>query len=80
MIYEYLKNKLNPESPDEYLKSLNECERDLRRLRGELDGAWTYCGGCHQYVRLDEAIEGWSDTGRLVLRCGNCASIWRYLN
>lgn len=80
MIYEYLKNKLNFDNPDEYLKALNECERDLRRLRKELDGAWTYCCGCRSYVRLAEAVEGWSDTGRHVLKCGKCGSIWRFLD
>ena len=80
MIYEYLKNKLNTDNPDECFRQIDECEKDLKRLRGELGGIWTYCCGCKDYVRLDDAVEGWSDTGRPVMRCGNCGSIWRYLD
>ena len=80
MIYEYLKTKLNEDNPEEYLNAIDQCEKDLKRLRRELDGVWTYCGGCKSYVGFDEAIEGWSDTGRPVMRCGSCGSIWKYLD
>lgn len=80
MIYEYLKSKLNYDKPEECLQTLDECEKDLKRLRRELGGAWTYCCGCKSYVRLDEAVEGWTDTGRPVKRCGSCASIWKFLD
>lgn len=80
MIYEYLKNKLNADNPEEYLEALRKCEDEIRQLRNEFGNTWTYCCGCKDYAKVDEAYDGWTDNGRPVMRCGKCGSIWRFLD
>lgn len=85
MIYSYMKDKLDINNPEEYMRLLRETERDVDRLRTEFNSAWTYCVGCRGYAKVAEAYESTSaiqDYGRLrnVLRCGECHSIWRFLD
>lgn len=85
MIYSYLKEKLDINNPEECRRLLREVERDVDRLREEVNNVWTYCCGCRGYVKVTEAYEGTTGGegyGRLrnVLRCGKCHSIWKFLD
>ena len=82
MIYSYLKEELNfmEYNPDEVIKKLNEAQRDVEQLRKEFDYIWSYCHGCHGYVKQTEAYVGYTDNNRPVLRCENCDSIWKFLD
>lgn len=85
MIYSYLKEKLDINNPEEYARLLREAEQGLDRMRAEFGNTWTYCCGCRGYAKVAEAYESTTcveDYGRLrdVLRCGNCHSIWKFLD
>lgn len=80
MIYSYIKEKLDVNNPAECFRLLREAERDVDRLRTEINNMWTYCCGCRSYAKVAEAYEGYTDNNRPVLRCGTCGSIWKFLD
>lgn len=82
MIYSYLKEKLDINNPEECRRLLREAERDVDRLREEVNNIWTYCCGCRGYAKVAEAYEGITldPPYRTALRCGKCHSIWKLLD
>lgn len=82
MIMDYMKKHLDFNKPEECREMIIQARADIAMLEIMFDDTWTYCdcGGCRSYVRRADAYEGLSDNNRPVLRCGNCGSIWKFLD
>lgn len=62
-------------NPDNKFKTLNLMEDILHGVRDELSREWTYCAGCHKYVKVSERTSEKTEKGQMLIRCGNCGEI-----
>ena len=93
MIYDYLKEQLGTITEGtirECYDKLNEAERDIKKLRQEIQSEWRYCVGCKDYVKRTEAYEGVvyipvenlddPNNTRHALKCCRCNTIIDFLD
>ena len=86
MIYNYCKAILEPlkDDPDKWNRALKTAQQELDMLDIEFCKVWTWCCGCKDYSRVDEAYEVTETDGqgynRTALRCGRCHITWKHLD
>ena len=62
-------------SPEEKFRTLRIIENCVGKVRNDLSEEWTYCCGCHSYVKCEERVKDLSPEGKILIKCGKCGAI-----
>lgn len=69
-----VKDIIKDYSVEDKLKFLKSLEMSILNIRAEVLDEWTYCAGCHEYVRYDERVKKISGDKAWAC-CGNCGCV-----
>ena len=71
----YIKTKIEQLSPEDKFKKLNYFESCIDSVRSAVAKEWTYCAGCHTYVKVSERTSETDESNRTIIRCGSCNTV-----
>ena len=79
MIYfDDFRREFDINNPDQFLQKIKMFRSYLERIEQEFDDTWTYCTGCHTYIRKTDVTikQEETTTGSWVIKCKHCGTPW----
>ena len=73
---DYIQDAIADMDIERKFHALTVLEDTLLEVRQQLAEEWTYCCGCHMYVRCDERVKDSTEyEDRVLIRCGSCGAV-----